>query len=124
MPRASVRSHTRRVPGVGTVAVQRHNRKHKAAAAAAKKDSSLVAARRVGRNLKRAYRAMRRRKKIVAAVCLTVGVTELAAWLGLRGLTAAVVMVGVATFVLGVGAARGVRASRPNHPGWANGGEQ
>ena len=124
MPRASVRTHKRHIPGVGTVTVQRHNRAHKGASADAKKGSSLLKARRAGRNLKRAYKAMRRHKKLTAAMFLTLGTAELAAWVGLRGVTATVAMVGVLTFAAGLAAARGARAARPEHPGWANGGDR
>ena len=124
MPKASVRTHKRHIPGVGTVTVQRHNRAQQGGSATDTKGSSLLKARRAGRNLKRAFTAMRRHKKATAAAFLTLGTAELAAWVGLRGLTATVAMVGVLTFAAGLGATRAARAARPEHPGWANGGDR
>lgn len=102
MSRASVRTHTRRIPGVGTVTVQRHNRSQRGGAGR-RNERGMLRPRRGWRMVKRGVKAARRHKRATAAVCLTLGCTEIVAWLGLRGLSSATAMVGLAAFAVGAG---------------------
>jgi hypothetical protein len=71
-----VRSHTRKKPGGGTTRVQQHSR-------ASRPRKGLVSAGHAWGLVKRAYRANKRKKKLLAFTLLGLGVAEGTAWLTL-----------------------------------------
>src|SRR5262249_46625442 len=93
-----VRSHTRRKPGGGSTTVRQHSRK-------SRPRKGLVSPGHAWQTLKKAYRAGRKKKRVLAAVLVIGGTTEMTAWLTLRGLSLILVTAGV--LAVGAGTAAG-----------------
>lgn len=94
MARGNVRTHTRRTASGGTTTVTQHTRRNKGR-------RGLLRPGRGWRNIRRAFAAMRRKKRLTAAALLGLGLAELGGWTFLRGaglvlLTAGVLALAVA----------------------------
>ena len=87
MARGNVRTHTRKTP-TGTTTVHQHSRRSKGR-------RGLVRPGRGWRNIRRAFTAMRRKKRLTAACLLGLGMGELAAWSFLRGAGLALATAGI-----------------------------
>lgn len=78
MPASNVRTHTRRTASGKTATVRQHGRRGRGR-------RGLVSPGHAWQNARRAFRAMRRRKRLTAALFGGLAVGELAAWGTLRG---------------------------------------
>jgi hypothetical protein len=100
MPRASVKSYTRKGADGKTVKVTRHTKGTRGGSGRKKRNTS---ARRGWTNLKKAYRYGRRKKRVAATFCAVLGTAQIGSFVALRGLSLAAVSVAViATAVAGL----------------------
>ena len=99
MGSGSVRGHTRRMKDGRTATVRPHSRRTKGR-------RGLVSPGHAWKSARRAFRAIRRRKRATAAAFGVLALAELAAWLLLRGAGAALATAGV--LALGVAYLAGI----------------
>lgn len=88
MARGNVRTHTRRTAGGKTTTVRHHSRKGRGR-------RGLVSPGHAWKTARRAFRAMRRRKRVTAVVLGGLALGELGAWAALRGVGVALATAGV-----------------------------
>jgi len=96
-----VRAHSRKTPGGGTARVRQHSR-------AGRPRRALVSPGHAWKLAGKAFRAGRRKKRLLAAGLGALAVAELTAWLTLEGVSLALVTAGILAVAVGaVGAAAG-----------------
>jgi len=111
MSRTRVRAHTRRVEGE-TIKVRRHYRdlNH---LMPQRRGRSMVKAHRGTRNVRKALAYASANRKAAATVFAVAGLTEIGAWLGLRGVSVLAASLAIVAAAL---AALAFMASRAEHP--------
>jgi hypothetical protein len=91
---ANVRTHTRRNPDGSSTTVHQHSRKTRGGRGRRRR-KGLLQSRRAARNLRRAFRALRRKKKRTALVYGGLAAGEMAGVMAIRGVALTLTTVGL-----------------------------